>query len=604
MERWRYSYVVEPINYIMFDEARRERELIKWRNFLMSIEDRVRILAINESIELIPSKPHIFKRFYIQSNTDILNILEGHGLTATYGRPSLPRVRSVKGRNLVMDNGLFGTMISVYGYPRNVAGLLSNVILSTGDYVSMIVENVNPNEARKYLNNYIATLRVTIEARQREGRSIDFYMQEYQEAVAAQQLLYSGNNRMHRIALTIGVFSEDIQRLNKRVRDAMDILSGSGLLVDRPLGGNQIALYRDGSPRVYMMTDGLIHLYPFQSADVIEMPGGIYLGINKVNGTPVIVNLDIKPNYNIAIVGKSGSGKSMAIKIFLGRALPNYEDPAVYIIDPETEYLYLRDDGFTVYRLVEGEPLGIDIISALPKTTVIQMLSEMERLTPDQRRELSVAVSKSSNIEEFFENARQRGLDNIVDGLATGAYNWIFTGWTEEVELSNHAVFSLADMGMEAKEYASGIILTYIWRQIDKMDRYRKKIIVVDEAWMFNKGWAAQIIEEISRQGRKRNTTLVTATQFIEDVINEKYLKAAFQNSSIKFIFSHDRGSANALLNLQIPNHLVDEIITGLEPGDCLYMSENKMVWMHWLPTDEEYRRYTTRPTEYEDIYK
>jgi len=582
----------------MFDVARRERELNKWRQLLMAVDNPIRILIINEAEEIYPGRTHVFKRFYIQSTKEIMNILAGHGLSVHYGRPGLPEIEAVKGRKVAMDNGLFATFLAFYGFPRQVDTLLTPNILRNIDYLSILIKTVPPHKARKYINDYIERLRVLINSKAEKSVAYDIYMWEYQAAQTAQQLLYAGNNRLHEVSIVAGVFEKDPERLEKRVNDVRHIIEGLGIMVDRPYGGSQILLYRDMVPPVYMVTDGLTHFYPFQSADLIEAPGGIYLGVNKINGSPVVVNVELRPNYNIAIVGKSGSGKSMAIKIFLGRLLPTVQNPLVYIIDPENEYQYLGNYGFNVYRLEEGTPLGLDLIKSLPKTTVVQMLSELEELTPQQRRNLSVAVAKSQSTSEFFEKAREYDLQNLVQGLESGTYSWLFTGWEEDLEVGDMAVFSLGDMGKDAKEYVAGILLTYLWRRIDKAEKHRKKVIVIDEAWIFNRGWSAMVIEEMTRLGRKRNVTVITSTQFIEDVMEERYLRSAFQNSSLKFIFSHDRGSAEALAKLQIPEHLIDEIIHGLDQGDSLLMSESTMIWMHWLPTEEEYRVYTTKPTE------
>lgn len=67
--------------------------------------------------------------------------------------------------------------------------------------------------------------------------------------------------------------------------------------------------------------------YPFVSADLIETPGGIFLGVNRLTGAPVIYDPWLRMNYNILIVGKSGSGKSYLSKMLLSRLTAKNRDP-------------------------------------------------------------------------------------------------------------------------------------------------------------------------------------------------------------------------------------------------------------------------------------
>jgi len=155
----------------------------------------------------------------------------------------------------------------------------------------------------------------------------------------------------------------------------------------------------------------------------------------------------------------------------------------------------------------------------------------------------------------------------------------------------------MENVGDEGKEYVAGIVLSWVWRRFEELPVNIRKILVIDEAWLFRRKWAGLMIEEIARMGRKRNVLLIIATQAIEDIVEYGGpLKAVLQNSATKFIFSHDRSSGDALLSLQIPENLVKEIVTSLEPGYCLLMTEDTLVWVYWYPSPEEASLYSTSP--------
>lgn len=78
--------------------------------------------------------------------------------------------------------------------------------------------------------------------------------------------------------------------------------------------------------------------FPFVAADVIEAPDGIFLGLNRLTGAPVIFDPYLRANYNLALIGTSGSGNSFASKMMLTRLVEKRKDVAFYVVDPENGY--------------------------------------------------------------------------------------------------------------------------------------------------------------------------------------------------------------------------------------------------------------------------
>lgn len=78
-------------------------------------------------------------------------------------------------------------------------------------------------------------------------------------------------------------------------------------------------------------------VFPFVYPDLLD-DGGVSFG--KSNGTPIFVNFfkrdSERVNSNMAVIGKSGSGKSFATKTILSNLAA--DNSKIFILDPENEY--------------------------------------------------------------------------------------------------------------------------------------------------------------------------------------------------------------------------------------------------------------------------
>ena len=87
----------------------------------------------------------------------------------------------------------------------------------------------------------------------------------------------------------------------------------------------------------FFLTSSLVAFNPYHAQDILE-PGGKMLGINKTTGRYLIANRKLLPNPHGIIVGYSGSGKSMLIKLtVISQTLLGSEDDIV-VLDPQNEF--------------------------------------------------------------------------------------------------------------------------------------------------------------------------------------------------------------------------------------------------------------------------
>ncbi len=270
-------------------------------------------------------------------------------------------------------------------------------------------------------------------------------------------------------------------------------------------------------------------------------------------------------NHNVAIAGKSGSGKSVLLQD-LTASLAGVNAKTIVIDDGRSfEHMAKALDGtFTEFKLSSGisinpfrmidlelaagdEDYLVDCLAML-KAIISQMARFENRLNDTERGLIDAAVNSVWN-----EKAREGTVDGIIvalraaghpqaDDLATallpfseaGTYGPFFLGDTNLDLSADLTVFELSDLS--AREELRSVVLTSIMfvasQTMRKLDRQIPKALIIDEAWAMLKGGAmADFVETYSRTCRKYGASLITATQSINDFYKSGGSKAALENS-------------------------------------------------------------------------
>ena len=98
-----------------------------------------------------------------------------------------------------------------------------------------------------------------------------------------------------------------------------------------PIGGRQVDYMR------FFLTSSLVAFQPYHAQDIIE-PGGQMMGMNKTTKRYILGNRKKLPNPHGIIVGYTGSGKSMLVKLTeLSQTLLGTDDD-ILVIDPQNEF--------------------------------------------------------------------------------------------------------------------------------------------------------------------------------------------------------------------------------------------------------------------------
>lgn len=270
-------------------------------------------------------------------------------------------------------------------------------------------------------------------------------------------------------------------------------------------------------------------------------------------------------NHNVAVFGKSGSGKSVALQELCASLCG--AGAKVVVIDDGRSFEHsarLQGGAFVEFTLGSGfclnpfamidgtraeedEDYLLDCMAML-KAIVAQMARHMDRLNDTERGLIDGAVNQIWN-----EKGRAGSIDDVIAALdatgnmlagdlaiamrpfsSAGTYGRFFSGDVSFRLEADFTVFELSDLA--SREELRSVVLTAIMfmssQAMRRIDRAIPKALLLDEAWQMLRGGAmADFIETYSRTCRKYGASLITATQSLNDYYKSDGSKAALENS-------------------------------------------------------------------------
>lgn len=272
-------------------------------------------------------------------------------------------------------------------------------------------------------------------------------------------------------------------------------------------------------------------------------------------------------NHNTAVVGASGSGKSVFMQetaaslrgagaevfviddgesfknssILLGGAFVRFNldkrtcinpfsiiDPAAASEESAQEYLL---EGVEMIRLmIEQAARGAQGCSDEEKGAIEKAVMTV---WADKGRDGSFA----DVIEVLARDYGERG-ENLALALGAygrdGSYGGFFNGPTT-LQIDNpYTVFEMSDLESKADLRAVVVlaILFLVRQRMKKGGRGLKKALIIDEAWqLLSDGAAGKFIEGFARRCRKEGGAIITGTQSINDYYKTDGARACLENS-------------------------------------------------------------------------
>ncbi|MDE2441289.1 MAG: ATP-binding protein, partial [Betaproteobacteria bacterium] len=269
-------------------------------------------------------------------------------------------------------------------------------------------------------------------------------------------------------------------------------------------------------------------------------------------------------NHNVAVFGKSGSGKSVALQEITA-ALVGAGAKVIVIDDGRSfehscklqqgEFVEFTMNGglklnpFSMidgYEAARNEDYKLDCIAML-KAIIGQMARPSSRLDDTEVGLVDGAVNA-----EFEAHGVDGSVDGVIAALeqtghvqgealaigmrpfsSSGTYGKFFQGKASLKIGASLTVFELSDLA--SREELRSVVLSaimFLSSQAMREDRSTKKALLLDEAWQMLKGGSmADFIEAYARTCRKYGGSLITATQSLNDYYKSEGSIAALENS-------------------------------------------------------------------------
>jgi conjugal transfer ATP-binding protein TraC len=289
-------------------------------------------------------------------------------------------------------------------------------------------------------------------------------------------------------------------------------------------------------------------------------------------------------NYNVAIAGTSGSGKSLLLNEIAASYLGT--GARVWIIDVGRSYeKACRNFGGSFIEFTENAGLSLNPFSfvddidedmELLQPLLAQMVSPREPLEGFQYSTLGAAIKKvwktrgremtvtdihdllaTGRLDDTIYKGGDKGNDNDIPAPAVegdrrlkdlaamlqpytvdGAYGKYFDSHATVDFSSDFIVLELEELKAK-KDLQTVVLLIMMYRITREMyfSRDRKKIVIIDEAWdLLSGGATAEFIEAGYRRARKYKGAFMSATQGVDDYYRNPAAKAALDNSDWMFL--------------------------------------------------------------------
>jgi conjugal transfer ATP-binding protein TraC len=543
--------------------------------------------------------------------------------------------------NYIQIGEKFARTFFVVTYPRFLTvNWLSPIInLDRVFNVSMFIHPTDTGIILKKLKRKITQIESQISTEQEQGKIRNPILDTAREDVEnLRDKLIQGTEKFFNYALYITIFEDSIDALNDAERQITGLFETKMIYARPALFQQQIGLNstlpfcKDKlSITNSLNTAPLSTTFPFVSSNLSSNKGILY-GVNRHNNSLIIFDRFSMENGNMVIFGKSGGGKSYAVKIEILRSLMMETD--VIVVDPENEYQHLSETVDGAYFKIslssdnhinpfDVSPPGEDETTEdVLRSKIMDLIGLLRvalgELTPEENSVLDRALtetyaSKDITFQSDLKNVTppvMQDLETVLNNMTGG--NRIakrlerytkgsFAGFLNQpsnININkNLIVFSTRDMEDDLKPVAMYLILQYIWNLI--RNEHKKRIMVVDEAWWMLKTEAGgSFLHGIAKRCRKYWLGLTTITQDIPDFMNSHYGKPIVSNSSIQILFKQSPSTIDVV---QQTFNLTEEekyLLLQADVGEGIFFAGLKHAAIKVVASYTEDQIVTTNPEQ------
>jgi len=507
---------------------------------------------------------------------------------------------------------------------------------------------VYPADSGKILNQLTkrtAQIQSSITDREEKGFVRDPMLETALENVESlRDKLQQGTERLFKVGVYITLYAINLKQLDKDSKQLETVL-GSSLIYTKPAMFQEEQGFNSTLPLANdelfivnsLNTSSLSTIFPFLSYELSSDEGILY-GINRHNNSLILFDRFTLENANTVIFGKSGGGKSYAVKLEILRSM--MFDSDVIVIDPENEYEFLCDSAggsfvrislnsdkrinpFDLPRPLSGEDQADVLRSSIIDLKGLFRLI-LGSMSPEKDSLLDQALYETYSLKGVTQETdwsdktmptmqdfikileSMEGMESEVISLkkyTEGTFAGIFNEQTN-IELNNQLmVFSIRDLEDELRPIAMYAVLNYLWNIV--RSAMKKRILIVDEAWwMMQYEDSAKFLYSIAKRCRKYYLGLTVISQDVEDFLNNSQGKAIVNNSSLQILLRQSPASIDLV---QQVFHLTQEekyVLLESDVGEGIFFAGNKHVAIRVVASYQEDQIITSDPKQLLDIQR
>ena len=598
-----YFYTVDPSNFHSLPEDKQKQKIGEFLDLLRSLEYPIRITFTRKAVPLMidgKSDTRQVLQVLIASKEPLTGVFDT--LMYEYTMDDVhTRIEFTKERlgSLEYPDGHVKCM-TLYNVPTQLRWAWVHNIFSMCNQIDVWVDPLEKDQSVNILRRKRSML-------MKRAMTDKVAATEYAWAESVDDQMNRDIGKMYRVGMNVMLYGKTLKELRMAVKEFKKHMRITGGQFDATVSRQGSMYYGKWVNYITVDQSFMSILYPFVSAEMIEMPNGVLLGYNMDSNGPAIYDIMRRTNGNVTIIGTTGSGKSFTAKIFVKRLIERVlaedetdEGPAVYIIDPVNEYYKHREYYGLDGMLITGdEELGIDpfkILSPTDAAAVLATVTEAEEKDKAVSNEFFKHADKVGSVHELYDvvsDEAKKYLQHLVDGPLSK----IMRG---DSQLTDRVILSLNNAtGKPHEVLILLLVLNKIWKQVVTMPKTRQKIIVVDEGWLLTKmKGAMDYIDQIVRMGRKENVKFVFISQRVEDISQDKGPEGKMIDSmGTKILMKLEEDSAKEAQKLMNLTDEETERLTRFSPGQGLMITEKHRIKVKFEATKDETEVYfNSRP--------
>ena len=602
MNKFSYYYTVTPTNFVTLPEAKQRKKIGEFFDLLRVIQKPIRIKLSRKILDIPVDGQMVgmpILQLYISSNEPLHKIFEMLRYEYTIDLGGHKDIKIIKEgwRDCKVDIGNNTQAIAKCFTLRQLPHELPWAWIATGIFpacyeVAIWIEPVNNHNALKHIRK---RKELIYEASTRSKVLAD----EYQKLERAEDAMRQTHSGLFKCVIVCTLVGKDRKSLKSVVKEFKNACSISGGVFSTQIAKQGAMLINGWGKQLAFDLGSTSCLYSMVSGDMLEVPNGLVLGINTDSNAPVIFDFQKRTNYNVAIIGTSGSGKSFTAKMILRRLLEKYPDSLCFVIDPMGEYYDIADSlNLDKIQITGNDELGFDPFKLLEPADAADILGNVTKAPEDVVKQFRKFSDKVKSIDELFEMLKtnpesQKWLDDLVDGPLAKMMRGM-------PKISDRLVISMRKADGKPHEIMLLILaLNKVWKQIEEMPQSTQKIILLDEAWMlFKMDGASKYIEQIVRMGRKRNVKFLFISQNVDDISKDRGgANKIVDNMETKILLNMEEDAADSASRVLGLSPQETARIKSFEPGNAILLTKKYRLHVKFEPSKYEKEIFNTSPT-------